>query len=537
LRSASLQFKSLLLMGAALSIALCVGVLAVSRVYASIEELDRIGREDFQSQLAIAHAKAALKAQAQAWRTVLLRGSDAETTDKLWADFTAQEKELQATVKEARAGLRDKDAIAKLNAFLDAHKAAGEKYRQALEAFRAARFDPHAGEAIAGDADAAPFALLGDAENLAVDEGARATAQAVASAERGYRIAIAGTVLAMAAALAVLWVFIRRAVIEPIGEAVRFAGAIEQGDLTRGIDSRSRDEIGALTESLGAMQASLKRVVFQVRASSDAVVGAAHEVAACNNDISQRTEDQASSLEETAASMEQLASTVKQNADNAAQADKLARGASTRSEQGGTEVGRVVATMTDISGSARRIKDIIAVIDAIAFQTNILALNAAVEAARAGEQGRGFAVVAAEVRTLAQRSAEAARQIKDLIGTTVDSVENGTGLVAQAGATIDELVADVRSVSSLMESIAEASAEQSRGVQQVNRTVTEMDRAVQQNAHVMQRSVDAAGRLRREAQSLADAVSAFRLPAEGGARPSGVPVAVREPELLPSPVR
>ncbi len=212
--------------------------------------------------------------------------------------------------------------------------------------------------------------------------------------------------------------------------------------------------------------------------------------------------------------MEELASTVKQNADNAHQADELARGAAKRAEQGGAEVVRVVTTMSDISQGARRIADIISVIDAIAFQTNILALNAAVEAARAGEQGRGFAVVASEVRSLAQRSAQAAKEIKDLIGTSVDKVEAGTRLVEQAGDTIEALVIDVKRVSELMGSIAEASAEQSRGVQQVNKTVTEMDKVVQQNASAVQESAAAAEGMRQQAQALVRAVSTFRLPSD-----------------------
>ena len=231
-------------------------------------------------------------------------------------------------------------------------------------------------------------------------------------------------------------------------------------------------------------------------------------------DLSQRTEEQASSLEETAASMEELSSTVKQNAENAHRADELSRGASKRAEQGGAEVVQMVVTMNEISTSASRIAEIISVIDAIAFQTNILALNAAVEAARAGEQGRGFAVVASEVRSLAQRSAQAAKEIKDLIADSVQKVDQGTHQVEQAGDTIQALVIDVQQVSGLMRSIAEASAEQSRGVQQVNKTVTEMDKVVQQNASAVQQSASAAEGMRQHAQALLKAVGAFRVSRE-----------------------
>jgi methyl-accepting chemotaxis protein len=289
---------------------------------------------------------------------------------------------------------------------------------------------------------------------------------------------------------------------------------------------------------LGKMKESLASVVTQVRSSADSVVTASSQVSAGTTDLSQRTEEQASSLEETAASMEQLASTVKQNADNARQADELARNASKRAEQGGAEVVRVVSTMTDISESARKITDIVSVIDSIAFQTNILALNAAVEAARAGEQGRGFAVVASEVRSLAQRSAHAAKEIKDLIGNSVQKVEAGTELVEQAGDTIQALVIDVKRVSDLMGSIAEASSEQARGVQQVNKTVTEMDKVVQQNASAVQESAAAAEGMRQQAEALVRAVGTFRLTTEDRMREiaagaASVSAPARAPALAP----
>jgi methyl-accepting chemotaxis protein len=518
MKTSSLQFKVITLMAIAMAVALAVSVFALSRVYGSIQELDRISREDFETQQAINRGSTLFKQQVQEWKDVLLRGADPARLDKHWNAFLKQESAVGETIREARSATPHEDVRKILEKFLAAHKAAGEGYRAGLEAFKASNFDSHVGDKAVEGVDRAPTAMLADAEKSAAEWGAKATLQAVNSAESGYRVAIAGTILAMFGALVVLWVFFRRAVLAPMEAAARFAERIAQGDLTARITARSTDEAGQLVTALSRMNSSLGEVVTQVRASAHAVASASSQVAAGTTDLSQRTEEQASSLEETAASMEELASTVRQNADNARQADELARGASKRAEQGGAEVGRVVDTMSEISQSAQRICDIIAVIDGIAFQTNILALNAAVEAARAGEQGRGFAVVASEVRSLAHRSAEAAKEIKDLIGRSVEKVGNGTQLVEQAGTTIQALVVDVKRVSELMGSIAEASAEQSRGVQQVNKTVTEMDKVVQQNAAAVQQSASAAAGMREQADSLVQAVSAFKVEGAGERR-------------------
>ena len=520
MKTNSLQFKVLALVAGAMAISLLVSILSLSRVYGSIQELDRISREDFQSQAALLQALVNFKGQVQEWKNVLLRGQDPAALDKYWSQFLKQEKETVSTVREARAGLRDRAILAKLEEFAVAHKAAGERYRAGLEAFRQSKFDAHAGDKAVEGVDRAPGQMLEDAQRLAVEAGAKATAQAVDSAETGYRVAIVGTVGVMLAALVLLWLFMRRTILSPIRDASRFAEQIERGDLTAQIESASRDEIGQLIGSLAKMRNSLGAVVRQVRSSAEAVVTASSQVAAGTTDLSQRTEEQASSLEQTAASMEELSSTVRQNADNAREADELARTASKRAEQGGAEVVNVVTTMSDISQGAKRIADIISVIDSIAFQTNILALNAAVEAARAGEQGRGFAVVAAEVRSLAQRTAQAAKEIKDLIGHSLSKVDAGTQLVERAGDTIQALVIDVKRVSDLMASIAEASAEQSRGVQQVNKTVTEMDKVVQQNASAVQESAAAAEGMRQQAEQLVHAVSTFRLTHEERAAPA-----------------
>jgi len=525
----SLQTKVLLLMACSLAIVLAVSLAALSRVYSSIQELDRISREDFETQQAILRTTIAFKQQVQELKDVLLRGQDPAALDKYWKQFQDREKETADTAKEARSSTAHEDVRTGLEKFIAAHKAAGAKYRQGLEAFKDGKFDPRAGDKVVIGVDRPITDQLVDVESKATEWGAKATAEAVKRAESGYRVAIVGTAIALVGTLVALWVFFRRSVLAPMGAAARFAERVAKGDLSGDIAVRSHDEAGQLVGALARMNVSLAEVVAKVRSAANAVASASSQVAAGTTDLSQRTEEQASALEETAASMEELSSTVRQNADNAKEADELARNAARRAEQGGVEVGKAVETMSEISRSAQRISDITSVIDAIAFQTNILALNAAVEAARAGEQGRGFAVVAAEVRSLAQRSAQAAKEIKGLIGHSVDEVRSGTAQVEQAGGTIQALVADVKRVSGLMESIAEASAEQSRGVQQVNKTVTQMDKVVQENASAVQQSAAAAQGMRQQAEALVEAVSAFVL--EGAGTPRAGFESRQEPAL------
>jgi methyl-accepting chemotaxis protein-1 (serine sensor receptor) len=305
-----------------------------------------------------------------------------------------------------------------------------------------------------------------------------------------------------------------RGIVRPLEEAVRIAGAVASGDLTQSIEVSKRDETGRLMRALKDMNDGLVKIVGQVRGGTDTMATASGQIAAGNLDLSSRTEQQASSLEETAASMEELTSTVKQNADNARQANALALSASEVAGKGGVVVAQVVETMHAIDASSIKIADIIGVIDGIAFQTNILALNAAVEAARAGEQGRGFAVVAAEVRNLAQRSAAAAKEIKSLIDDSVKQVHQGSGLVAQAGSTMAEIVQSVSRVTDIMAEITAASQEQTAGIEQVNSAITQMDQTTQQNAALVEQASAAAQALQEEAAMLARVVGTFRLSAE-----------------------
>ena len=306
-----------------------------------------------------------------------------------------------------------------------------------------------------------------------------------------------------------------RSIREPLEQANEAADRIARGDLSSVIATRRTDEFGQLLHSLGAMTQSLAGVVSNVRQGSEGVATASSEIAQGNHDLSARTEQQASALEETAASMEELSTTVKQNADSSRQANQLALSASSVAVKGGEVVGQVVETMKGINESSRKISDIIGVIDGIAFQTNILALNAAVEAARAGEQGRGFAVVASEVRSLAGRSAEAAKEIKNLINDSVDRVEHGTTLVDQAGVTMAEVVSSIRRVTDIMGEISVASTEQALGVTQVGEAVTQMDQATQQNAALVEEMAAAASSLKSQAQDLVQTVAVFKLGADG----------------------
>lgn len=297
----------------------------------------------------------------------------------------------------------------------------------------------------------------------------------------------------------------------PLADAVTLAKAVANGDLTSNIQAKSKDEVGELLASLKLMNDNLTRIVSEVRYGTDTIETASSEIATGNLDLSSRTEEQASSLEETASAMEQLTSTVKQNADNASQANQLASSASHVAQNGGKVVDEVIKTMASINDSSKRIADIISVIDGIAFQTNILALNAAVEAARAGEQGRGFAVVATEVRSLAQRSANAAKEIKTLINNSVESVDAGSKQVEQAGLTMREVLESVQRVTDIVAEITSASQEQSTGIEQVNQAIMQMDEVTQQNAALVEEAAAASQSLKDQAGVLARAISVFKL--------------------------
>jgi methyl-accepting chemotaxis protein len=409
---------------------------------------------------------------------------------------------------------------AELGAAVAATTALIEKYRvQADKAIELTEVEANMGVAAMKAGEVTYTELAQSMQQVVARRDALHAEYVAAAASRSTRNTLLLAALGLAAtfaALAYAWAAQRR-IVRDLKQAVDLGAEVAAGNLSRRVETERKDEIGDLLRSLGHMVVQLGGSMNTVRQASDSIRTAAQEIASGNTDLSQRTEQAASSLQQTASSMEQLSGTVRQTADSARTANDLVATARGVAQRGGSVVAQVVSTMDEINSSSKKIADIIGTIDGIAFQTNILALNAAVEAARAGEQGRGFAVVAGEVRNLAQRSAEAAREIKGLIGTSVEKVDSGSRYVREAGSTMDEIVASVQRVSDIIAEISAAAAEQSGGLGQVNGAVGDLDRATQQNAALVEQSAAAAESLREQASRLGDVVSRFQIGAHAAA--------------------
>jgi len=473
-------------------------------------------------------------------RTTAIAKSSDPSLAAFFADDAASATRMSTEQQKAIEALLDSDAEKEVFARLSAVRKDYIKYRDAITKAKADGQAEEAGKILAGPYDVAAKGYLDLLQQLLNLQ--RAGIDQIAAHIQEVYYQSRNLMLALAVLQVVLgWLFARslaRGITRPLERAVGVAEAVAAGDLTTRIDpvlASQRDETGKLMHALQAMTANLARIVGQVRSGTDAIATASREIATGNLDLSARTERQAGALEETASAMEELTSTVSQNADNARQANQLAASASAVAQQGGEVVGQVIATMGSINESSRKIVDIISVIDGIAFQTNILALNAAVEAARAGEQGRGFAVVASEVRSLAQRSASAAKEIKGLIDDSVAKVGSGSELVVRAGSTMDEVVTSVRHVADIVAEITAASGEQSDGISQVNLAINDMDQTTQQNAALVEQAAAAAEAMQEQAVRLSEVVSQFRLqdqaPAGVGAAPlaQAVPLDITPP--------
>ena len=522
---------------AVLILLVAVSAFAISRMQAASGLTDALVQDQVRNERLISEWQQVVEVNAARTTSAYLAGDPADQAgvETQMKASSARATEIQNKLTEVLDQPREKARLAEVLAA-----------RAAYTSARAQVFK----EKSAGNADAAKqiystdmvgkrstylaaLAKMAADERREVDDTANAIRAKYESA-RNMMIGLSVVAVLIGAAFAVM---ISRAITTPLREAVRVAETVSAGDLTSVITVDSKDETGQLMGALKSMNDSLVRIVGEVRQGTETIGTASSEIASGNMDLSARTEQQASALEETASSMEELTSTVKFNADNARQANQLAITASEVASRGGVVVSQVVSTMGSINESARKIVDIISVIDGIAFQTNILALNAAVEAARAGEQGRGFAVVASEVRNLAQRSAAAAKEIKTLIGDSVDKVDAGSRLVDQAGQTMDEVVASITRVTDIMNEITTASDEQREGIEQVNMAITQMDSVTQQNAALVEEAAAAAASMQEQAARLTSVVGVFKLDQLAAPRAAVVVKAPARPSMVQSAAR
>ncbi|WP_312184472.1 methyl-accepting chemotaxis protein [Pantoea sp. CTOTU46764] len=530
---------SMIFGGILLLFALCIGLASYFLIQSNNSLND--ATEEIQIRMGISNSSNHLRT---ARLNVLQSGAAARIGEM--EGYRADLARTETRIKQAREGFKlymdrkaktpadialDEPLTASFNAYID------KGLKPMIESAKQGSFEGIVAQEtdVTRKLDDAYNAVLLKAIKIRTDRAEAINAAAAHQSRVGF-IAMAIAFVAALVLVLLTFVFLRRVVINPLRQSVDRIERIAQGDLTAPEQAYGRSEIGSLLHNLQLMQASLVRTVGTVREGAVAIYQGSSEISAGNTDLSSRTEEQASALEQTAASMEQLTATVKQNAENAHHASQLAADSSGKARSGGDLVSGVVQTMTNISGSSKKIAEITNVINSIAFQTNILALNAAVEAARAGEQGRGFAVVASEVRNLAQRSAQAAKEIETLIAESVGLITNGSRQVGEAGNTMGEIVEAVRRVTDIMAEIAAASDEQSRGIQQVSLAVTEMDNVTQQNASLVEEASSAAASLEDQAGRLTQAVAVFRLNDAPVAQVAkAAQSALRTPNLAPRP--
>jgi len=475
-------------------------------------------------------AQVEFKIQVQEWKNILLRGHEADNLQRYTAAFVEGGKRTDAELLKLNALLaRLELATPLVNDAVTMHGTLGTSYLEALKRYDPA--NPDSAKIVDGlvkGMDREPTRKIDDIVTFIGEQSRVLATRMAADNEAANRSATVSLLLMLAVTVvagSAIVVWLVRGITGPLTQAIGIAKTVAAGDLRSAVHATSTDEVGELLTALQQMSENLARIVGRVRSGTETIAMASTEIASGNLDLSARTEQQASSLEETASAMVELTTTVRQNNDNAGHASRLADTASAVAQKGGATVSQVVQTMASINESSKQIVDIIGVIDGIAFQTNILALNAAVEAARAGEQGRGFAVVASEVRNLAQRSASAAREIKQLIGASVQRVEAGSRLVDAAGATMDEVVASVGRVTAVISEIAVASGEQQEGIEQISMAISQMDGVTQQNAALVEQAAAAADALQQQAAGLSEAVSIFKLHGHAGEARAALPPA------------
>jgi methyl-accepting chemotaxis protein len=475
-------------------------------------------------------AQLEFKIQVQEWKNILIRGNDPAALQKYSDAFIKSGEATRSKLKQLDELLKKLELGTPLVAEAIATQGElGTKYMTALKQYDSGNQESvHIVDGLVKGMDREPTKKIDDIVAYISKESHRLMDEMEAANKAAHNKAVLAMAITLGVTLVVGWITVAaliKSITRPLSEAVDMAQTVASGDLRSEVHVRSTDELGDLLGALKLMQSNLSEIVGKVRQGTECIHTASAEIANGNLDLSGRTEEQASSLEQTAAAMVQLTTTVQQNNANASEACRLADVASTVAAKGGDAVEQMVRTMGAINESSRKIVDIISVIDGIAFQTNILALNAAVEAARAGEQGRGFAVVASEVRNLAQRSAAAAKEIKELIGASVERVEAGSRLVGEAGVTMTEVVASVQRVTSIISEISVASSEQRDGIEQISIAISQMDGVTQQNSALVEESAAAAEALEQQASQLNDAVSVFKLQGErdGAARVPAAP--------------